>query len=73
VGYVKITDFGFAKHLADDERTYTLCGTPDYLAPEILLGSGHGKVRVHTDANTPSSLRRRRQRSNAHSSLAYLA
>lgn len=41
VGYLKLTDFGFAKRL--DGRTYTLCGTPEYLAPEILLQKGHGK------------------------------
>jgi serine/threonine protein kinase len=41
-GYLKITDFGFAK-LIPDGRTYTLCGTPDYLAPEIVSGKGHGK------------------------------
>lgn len=40
-GYLKLTDFGFAKHI--DGRTYTLCGTPEYLAPEILLQKGHGK------------------------------
>ena len=40
-GHVKITDFGFAKIV--DSRTYTLCGTPDYLAPEIILNKGHGK------------------------------
>jgi serine/threonine protein kinase len=40
-GYLKITDFGFAKIVAD--KTYTLCGTPDYLAPEIVTGQGHGK------------------------------
>jgi len=40
-GYLKITDFGFAKHVSD--KTFTLCGTPDYLAPEIVTGQGHGK------------------------------
>ena len=41
-GYLKITDFGFAKDIGDG-RTWTLCGTPDYLAPEIVAGKGHGK------------------------------
>jgi serine/threonine protein kinase len=41
-GYIKITDFGFAKHIGSS-RTFTLCGTPDYLAPEIVAGKGHGK------------------------------
>ena len=34
-GNLKLTDFGFAKVI--ESRTYTLCGTPEYLAPEILL------------------------------------
>ena len=40
-GYIKLTDFGFAKVV--ENRTFTLCGTPEYLAPEILLNQGHGK------------------------------
>jgi cGMP-dependent protein kinase len=40
-GYLKVTDFGFAKEVSD--KTFTLCGTPDYLAPEIVTGQGHGK------------------------------
>ena len=35
-GYLKVTDFGFAKRLAPGERTYTVCGTPEYIAPEII-------------------------------------
>ncbi|KAH7297872.1 hypothetical protein KP509_25G016500 [Ceratopteris richardii] len=41
-GDLKIADFGFAKKI--DHRTFTLCGTPDYLAPEIILAKGHGKA-----------------------------
>ena len=39
-GYIKIADFQFAKVVTD--RTYTMCGTPGYLAPEIILNKGHG-------------------------------
>eukprot|EP00873_Tetraselmis_striata_P025622 jgi/Tetstr1/445886/TSEL_003524.t1 len=39
-GYLKMADFGFAKRVRSG-RTYTLCGTPDYLAPELVLQCGH--------------------------------
>lgn len=35
-GYIKVVDFGFAKKLDTNGRTYTLCGTPEYLAPELI-------------------------------------
>lgn len=41
-GFVKVADFGFAKRLMSG-KTFTLCGTPEYLAPEIVLGKGHDK------------------------------
>lgn len=41
-GHLKITDFGFAKNVPD--ITWTLCGTPDYLAPEIIQSKGYGKA-----------------------------
>ena len=40
-GFLKLIDFGFAKVL--EGQTYTVCGIPEYLAPEILLNKGYGK------------------------------
>ena len=40
-GYLKMVDFGFAKKLAPGVKTFTLCGTPEYLAPELVMQSGH--------------------------------
>ena len=42
-GHLKLVDFGFAKQL-DERETYTLCGTPEYLAPEVIRNTGHGRA-----------------------------
>mmetsp|Transcript_13352 Transcript_13352/g.19971 ORF Transcript_13352/g.19971 Transcript_13352/m.19971 type:complete len:1184 (-) Transcript_13352:87-3638(-) len=41
-GFLKLVDFGFAKVVLT--HTYTLCGTPEYLAPEVLMGVGHNSA-----------------------------
>eukprot|EP00934_Nitzschia_sp_Nitz4_P001558 Nitzschia sp. Nitz4//scaffold317_size20466//3252//5378//NITZ4_008662-RA/size20466-processed-gene-0.7-mRNA-1//1//CDS//3329547533//1558//frame0 len=41
-GYPIIVDFGFAKHIPRGGRTFTCCGTPNYVAPEIVTNTGHG-------------------------------
>jgi protein kinase X len=40
-GYIKIADFGFAKEVKD--RTFSICGTPSYQAPEVIQSRGHSK------------------------------
>ena len=45
-GHICMTDFGISKEglLSDDARTATFCGTPEYLAPEVLENNGYGKA-----------------------------
>lgn len=43
LGYAKLTDFGLSKAIGEG-RTFTLCGTPDYVAPEIIENRGHNKA-----------------------------
>ena len=40
-GYICLTDFGLAKVIEGNAQAYSFCGTPDYLAPEILVERGH--------------------------------
>lgn len=45
-GHVKLTDFGLSKVLLEktNDRAYTICGTPQYLAPEIVKCKGYDKT-----------------------------
>jgi len=49
-GYLKVIDFGFAKRIPFSKgsklmsKSYTLCGTPEYLAPELVLSKGHDRA-----------------------------
>uniref|UniRef100_A0A7N0UPH7 non-specific serine/threonine protein kinase n=1 Tax=Kalanchoe fedtschenkoi TaxID=63787 RepID=A0A7N0UPH7_KALFE len=43
-GHVMLTDFGLAKEFDETTRSNSLCGTTEYMPPEILLGKGHDKA-----------------------------
>ncbi|KAF9924451.1 hypothetical protein BGZ65_008318 [Modicella reniformis] len=44
-GHIVLVDFGLCKqNVTEDERTHTFCGTTEYLAPEIVKGTGYGKA-----------------------------
>ncbi len=41
-GYVCLADFGLARFIQEKDQSYSFCGTPEYLAPEIIEKKGHG-------------------------------
>ncbi|XP_014498057.1 serine/threonine-protein kinase AtPK2/AtPK19 [Vigna radiata var. radiata] len=43
-GHVMLTDFGLAKQFEESTRSNSMCGTLEYMAPEIILGKGHDKA-----------------------------
>lgn len=43
-GYAKMVDFGFSKVIPEGRKTWTFCGTPEYVAPEIILNKGHDRA-----------------------------
>jgi serine/threonine protein kinase len=44
-GHIKLTDFGLAKVYVEGQNLLTVCGTKEYMAPEMLLGKGYDSVR----------------------------
>jgi serine/threonine protein kinase len=63
-GHVRLIDFGLAKRCPD--RTWTMCGTPEYLAPEVVTNQGHNRS---ADFWTLGSARSRRSALSARTLL----
>lgn len=44
LGYIKLIDLGSCKQLGKEKRTFTLVGTPTYMAPEVIEGAGYNQA-----------------------------
>lgn len=52
-GHIVLTDFGLSKELLPsdkDQRTYSFCGTIEYMAPEVVAGGSTGHDLVSIEA-----------------------
>ena len=45
-GHIRVTDFGLAKECGRDDRAKTFCGTPEYLAPEVLNTTKQNRMKT---------------------------
>lgn len=44
-GYIKLTDFGLSRsNILNDYEAFSICGTPEYMAPEVIRKEGHGRA-----------------------------
>lgn len=44
-GHIKLTDFGLSKVCqTESQLAYSMCGTPEYIAPEVIAGKGYSQT-----------------------------
>ena len=51
-GFAKLADFGLARQVRPGTKRYTCCGTPEYMAPEVLLKYGHDLRKIDQSSKT---------------------